>query len=255
MADVLVIACGGGANNALKKEAEEGAFPIERVTRDGSTIPIDDRLALSELFNSYRVIMPFSILGGAVGSDAIGDIISCAKEAGCRVVSVFGIPMALEPERRRKALEMLPSLSSQSDCTMVLDMQKSMELNMEYDENKLWENYIRMSDRMLAGTIGALIESTEGPFFTVFSEGLYSFVPFYDVLPVNAVLKSWDRMLFDSGHAGDGAVVMVGSNIKTPEIEDIKNQIVTRYGVMPEVLIRSDPDDSKVVVFRAMEPF
>jgi len=49
--------------------------------------------------------------------------------------------------------------------------------------------------------------------------------------------------------------VMVSSNITTAEVDDLRNMMAREYGVMPEVLRRSDSESAKAIVFRAMSSF
>ena len=76
-----------------------------------------------------------------------------------------------------------------------------------------------------------------------------------DVLPVNAVTRSWDHLMFDIERATDRSVIMLGSNVRSSEIEDIKNSVAMLCGTIPEIVIRSDSDDSKVIIFRAVRSF
>ncbi len=267
--DVLIIACGGAAKNALGLNAKEGEDQWEAYRRavedfghsfkvqsnSFSTTPLGDREKLKEDMRGIRIVVPFVILGGDLGTDTVKDVIEDAREMGCKVVSVFGIPMEFESDRRQRALETLPEVTVISDCSLVLDMEKSFIVNKEYNQDKIWTSFLKMSDNMMKASMKSIIEYMQGPFFSVYKERMYAFVPSTDVLPVNAVMKAWDNLLFDKGKAMDSAVIMVGSNIRSSEIEDIKNGVAMRFGTIPEVVVRSDSDDSKVIVFRAVEPF
>ena len=75
------------------------------------------------------------------------------------------------------------------------------------------------------------------------------------MLPINAVMKSWDRMMFDNGRATDKSVIMLGSNVKTSEIDEIRGRVAMLCGTLPEIVIREDSDDSKVITFRSVRSF
>jgi hypothetical protein len=267
--DVLVVACGGAAKNALKiinsedddpwqmhqAAMEEFGHRFEVLSSRFSTVPMDDPEKIRQCMEGKRVVVPFSILGGDVGTDIIKEVIRCARDIGCKVVSVFGIPMGWEPDRRERAFRALPEVASLSDCCLVVDMQKLMDVNLEFDTNRFWKAFLKMSDNLIRSSIWSIVEYMQGPFFTVFTERMYAFVVSTDVLPVNAVLRSWGHLMFDNNPALDSLVIMVGANITTPEIEEIRNRMVIESGIMPEVIRRNDPDDSKVMIFRAVRSF
>ena len=267
--DVAVIVCGGAAKNAFDIIDSKEKNPwnqYEEAKRDFghhfdvisgrfSTIPKDDPEGIEFALDGKRIVITFLVLGGAVGTGIIRDVIRCARNKGCNVVSVFGIPMGFEAERRERAFKNLSDVVALSDCSLVVDMQKLMEINLEQDGGKLWTTFLKMSNRMIRNSIRSIVESTQGPFFTVFTERMYAFVPSTDILPVNAVMRSWDNMMFDNGRATDRSVIMLGSNIKSSEIEEIRNRVAMICGTLPEIVIREDTDDSKVIVFRAVRSF
>ena len=50
-------------------------------------------------------------------------------------------------------------------------------------------------------------------------------------------------------------MIMLGSNVKSAEIEDIRSRVAMMCGTLPEIVIREDSDDSKVMIFRAVRSF
>ena len=264
--DVAVIVCGGAAKNAFGIINSEGTNPWELyevaqeefghrfhvLSNSFSTVPIDDFDKIEEALEDKRVCLTFTLLGGELGTDIVKDVIRCAREKGCKVVSVFGIPMDFEKERRERAFSNLHEMVALSDCTLVADMQRSFDVNLEYNKERDWTVFLKSSDSMIRNSIKAIVDFMQGPFFSVFGENLYAFVPSYDVLPINAVMKSWDRMMFDNGRATDKSVIMLGSNVKTSEIDEIRGRVAMLCGTLPEIVIREDSDDSKVITFRSV---
>ena len=104
-------------------------------------------------------------------------------------------------------------------------------------------------------SIESIIETMDGPFFTMFKERMYAFSSATDVLPVNAVRKAWDTMLFDNNTEKQSCIILVSSRTTSAEMESIGDQMVRDHGIMPEVLRRSDNEDSKVMVFKAVRSF
>lgn len=257
LSDVVVIACGGAAVNASEYSAEEQGIRLEKISKNRSTIPMGDADALRRGIEGNRIVIPFCILGGDLGIDLVKDVIRCARDTGSKVVSVFGIPMEFEKDRRERALRSLPEMVSLSDCSLVIDMQKTFDLNLGYNKGQRdWVQFLRMSDHMMMFSLTSICNYLEtGPFFTVFEKNLYAFISHSDVLPANAVSSAWDSVLFDENPPLDSSVIMVGSRISSSEVEEIRNRVVMDHGVMPDVIKRSDPDDSKVIIFRAIRPF
>lgn len=267
MSDVLIIMCGGAAGNAILGPAADENFDesvkaarkkfgedLDIVMKGDSTLDIEDQKALEEHLSQYRIVTTYCVLGGEFGTDLVQGIIKTSRSAGCKVVSIFGIPMEMEADRRKRALKALPESVALTDCSLVIDMQRSQELNLEFGDRD-WKNFLRLSDTMVVSSVVSVRDCLQGPFFSTFKSKLYAFVSHSDVMPVKAVMKAWDNILFDDSRALDDSVIMVGRNIKSSEIEDIRNQVVMTYGSMPEVVARSDSDDSKVIVFRAVKSF
>lgn len=261
--DVIVVACGGAARNAFginsknrnywelyRESLEEFAHPFHVVSEFFFTLPVDNLDTIRYEFRDKRIVVPFSILGGEHGIEAIKTVIACAREMGCKVVSVFGIPMGFEFDRRDRAFAALPEVASLSDCTMVLDMAMMVETNMEFAVDRHWTAFLKMSDLIMKNAIKWVIEFMQGPFFTVFTERLYLFVPASDVIPLNAVKKAWKKITANDS-LSESSVILVASSVKSSEIEDICNEVVMESGIMPEVIRRDDSNDSKVLIFRA----
>ena len=255
MGDVLLVACGGGANSTVANAKDLLTSPMEILSRENATVPLDDPEELKRKMDGFRVIIPFSILGGEVGTDMTRMTISCAREKGCKVVSVLGLPPEMEIERREKALRIISDTVSQSDCSLIFDMQKTMDLNMELYKDRKYDFFLMMVDRVIMKSINSIVECLEGPFFTIFKERLYAFASYNEVLPSNAVMKAWDQTMFDNDTLKDSCIVLVSSHISSSEMDDIRNTIVREKGIMPEVVRRSDVEDSKVILFKAVRSF
>ena len=59
-------------------------------------------------------------------------------------------------------------------------------------------------------------------------------------------------VLFDNETEKGSCIIMVGAGTASAEIDGIRDHFVREYGIMPEVLRRSDTEDSKVIVFKAV---
>jgi len=254
MGDVLLVVCGGGANNVVEGSKDLQTTPQVIFSNKEATMPLDNPEVIKKALSNYRIVIPFCILGGELGSDIVRTVIRCARECNCKVVSVLGMPMEIEAERRDRAARILPDLSSISDVSLVFDVSRTMEV-FEDLKNRRWDDFLKMTNRIIMSSIESIVATMEGPFFTIFHEGMYAFSSSTDVLPIKAVEKAWDMMFFDNNTEKDSCVILVSARTSSAEIESIKDQMVRDHGIMPEVLKRSDSEDSKVMVFKAVNSF
>ena len=266
--DVAVIVCGGAAKNAfgiIKSEdgnqwelynsaLEEFGHRFDVLSNVFSTIPLNDDEKILEVMEDKRIVVPFTILGGDLGTDIMKDVIRCAREKGCKVVSVLGIAMDFENDRRERGLRKLPEIVALSDCSLVVDMQRIFDVNLEMGDRQ-WTRFLKMSDHLIRNSIKAIVDYMQGPFFSTFNDSMYAFVPTTDVLPVEAVMKSWDNMMYENGRETDKSIIMLASNVKSSEIDEISGRVARKCGRVPEIVIREDSDDSKVIVFRSVRSF
>ncbi len=255
MGDVLLVACGGGANSTVTNAEDLWSTPMVILSRENATVSLGDKDALRKAMENYRVVITFSIMGGEVGTSTVKDAISCARDVGCKVVSVLGIPMEMEQNRREKALNNLSEMVALSDCSLVFDMQKTMEIFMKNYVDRKFDFFFKMIDRVIMLSINSIVECLEGPFFTTFKEKLYAFASYNDVLLDNAVRNAWGMMLYDKNSEKDGCIIMISSHISSAEASDVCDRVVREHGMMPQIIRRSDNEDSKVIVFRALNLF
>ncbi len=251
MGDVLLVACGGGAFNVVDSSQDLQTTPQVIFSNKESTMPLDNPEVIKKALDNYRVVIPFCILGGELGTDIVRTVIKCARECDCKVVSMLGIPMEIETQRRERAMKMLPDLSSISDVSLVFDISRIMEVHEEIKGRRL-DDFMKMMNRMIMTSIESIIEVMEGPFFTLFPERMYSFSFASDILPIDAVEKAWDTMLFDNNTEKQSSVILVSSHTSSAEMDSIRDLMVRNHNIMPEVLRRSDAEDSKVIVFKAV---
>jgi hypothetical protein len=129
-----------------------------------------------------------------------------------------------------------------------------MEVYDDIKDRRL-DDFLRMMNRLVMKSIESIIETMDGPFFTTFQERMYAFSSATDVLPINAVRKAWDTMLFDNNTEKQSCIILVGNRTSSAEMDYLRDQMVMDHGIMPEVIRRSDKDDSKVIVFKAVSSF
>ena len=257
MGDVLIVACGGGAGSALRDYSENhdkdnSRFEdLDTISNAMTTATIEE---FRKKFKRYRVVVPFIILGGSFGMDRIREIIDMARESGCKVVSVFGIPMEFEIERRERALRSLTSFSSSSDCSFVIDMQRFFGITKD-QETKMWNDFIMASNRTLMFCVSSLVDYLSGPFFSTFTKQMYSFTYHSGMIPEDTVAEGWNGLLFDQNPELDDVIVMVSRDTNSSEIDGIRNRIARDHGVLPQIIRRSDAESTKFLIFRAVRSF
>lgn len=254
MGDVVIVVCGGAAHNIADGFDDLKNTPQVMLSNKEATVDWEDPEAIKKAIHNYRIVIPFCVLGGELGTEVVRTVIRCARECDCKVVSVMGMPMEIEKERRARAVAHLPDITSISDVSLVFDLTRAMNV---FDDirDRRWFDFLTMTNRLVMKSVKSIRDLMEGPFFTTFSERVYAFSSSNDVLPTKAVEKAWNMMLFDNDTEKNSCVVLVSSRTSTAEMEAIQNKMVMDHGIMPDVIRRLDDDDSKVIVFKAISSF
>lgn len=265
MDDILLVGCGGGASSVLDDAGKNLNVRSLRINANSrSSIPLaDDQQgcfgdpflawslaienvdAIRDAMRGMRIVIVFSVLGGGTGTGMVPVIIQCARDCGCRVVSVMGLPMVYEADRRSRAMEAMPGIIEKSDRTLILDLET---LNRLYPNVKV-RNLLPMVSRILAFSTNCMADVMEGPFFSTFPEKLYTFAYTTDLDPSNAVRHATDASMFRTDPAYGKMIIMVSSGYELAETEGIFNTVVGMTGIIPEIVKRGDKEDTKVLVF------
>lgn len=266
MDDILIVGCGGAGCTILRDMEDAICVPVVYIdsnckssiqmvpddisgcfgdTSLATTIALDNTDAIRESMAGHRVVMVFSILGGGTGTGMMPVIIRCARECGCRVVSVVGIPMVFEEDRRERALRALPDIVSISDRMLILDIESAQRMNPDVK----FRNILMMVARSIAFSVHNLAYVMNGPFFSTFSEKVYTFAYVSDMDPANAVRHATEASMFETDPAYGKTVVMVSSGFGIAEMESIYETVVGMTGIIPDIVKREDMEDTKVLVF------
>jgi len=251
-----LVACGGAAKNGVR-DAEEryGLSNVKIISRDGDSYPPDFHDALIRDLQGKRIVIPYLALGGEFGTEAVRNVIKCAREVGCSVVSVFTIPFSFESTRRNRAFDHIAELSALSDCSLVMDMQKFADSNPSIVFNREWTSFLKMSDHNVMYSVASIVNYMEGPFFSTFKDKLYSFIITSDVVVKDATRKAWEGILYDNTDPTDDAVIMMSSKITSAEEDDLRNMVAMDYGIIPDIVRVPSIEESKVIVFRSVKSF
>ena len=266
MGDVILFACGGAAGHIFTEANESPDVPtvflnvnssstIQLTDADvpgaradpflASSLLSDNREAICAKLHGMRVVVLFSILGGGSGIGIPLGISEMARECGCKVVSVVGLPMVFEKERRERALAALPQVLEYSDRVFILDMES---LNRNYPDVK-FVHILRMASRSIVFAVDNLAHSMEGPFFSTFPKKVYTFAYTSDMDPSKAVERATGSTMFQTSPDYGKMIVMVSSGFGTAQIESIYSTVVDMTGIIPDIVKRDDREDTKVLVF------
>ena len=266
MGDVTLFVCGGGARAVLSDATEAPDIPtvfmntnrsstISMVPEDmpgafgdqflAYSLALDNSDAIRDRLQGVRVAIIFSILGGGSGIGIPLGVSEIAHEMGCKVVSVVGIPMGFERERREKAMGVLPQVLDYSDRVFILDMES---INRIYPDVK-FVHILRMASRSIVFAVNNLAHAMEGPFFSTFSKKIYTFAYTNDLDPSKAVTRAMDSTMFETSPDFGKMIVLVSSGFGTAQVESIFYTIVNMTGIVPDIVKRDDREDTKVLVF------
>ncbi len=270
MDDVVLVVCGGGASSVIENAEGKMDIPtffinssarssIQMVPDDvegcfgdqylASTIAFENIDRIREIFAGKRVAMVFSVLGGGTGTGMMPVVMGCARECGCKVVSISGIPMMFEATRREKAMEALPEIISMSDRSFILDVET---LNVLYPSIK-FRNVLEVYSRTVAFALQNMYRTMEGPFFSMFSQRVYTFAYASDIEPVIAVSKAMENPMVETDPSAGKLILYVSSSFGTAEKESMTDAIVSMSGILPEIVKREDREDTKVLLFLSVK--
>ncbi len=270
MDDVVLVVCGGGASSVIENAEGKMDIPtffinssarssIQMVPDDvegcfgdqylASTIAFENIDRIREIFTGKRVAMVFSVLGGGTGTGMMPVVMGCARECGCKVVSISGIPMIFEATRREKAMEALPEIIAMSDRSFILDVET---LNILYPSIK-FRNVLEVYSRTVAFALQNMYRTMEGPFFSMFSQRVYTFAYASDIEPVIAVSKAMENPMVETDPSAGKLILYVSSSFGTAEKESMTDAIVSMSGILPEIVKREDREDTKVLLFLSVK--
>ena len=270
MDDVVLVVCGGGASSVIENAEGKMDIPtffinssarssIQMVPDDvegcfgdqylASTIAFENIDRIREIFTGKRVAMVFSVLGGGTGTGMMPVVMGCARECGCKVVSISGIPMMFEVTRREKAMEALPEIIAMSDRSFILDVET---LNILYPSIK-FRNVLEVYSRTVAFALQNMYRTMEGPFFSMFSQRVYTFAYASDIEPVIAVSKAMENPMVETDPSAGKLILYVSSSFGTAEKESMTDAIVSMSGILPEIVKREDREDTKVMLFLSVK--
>lgn len=224
----------------------EGCFGDQYLA---STIAFENIDRIREIFTGKRVAMVFSVLGGGTGTGMMPVVMGCARECGCKVVSISGIPMMFEATRREKAMEALPEIIAMSDRSFILDVET---LNILYPSIK-FRNVLEVYSRTVAFALQNMYRTMEGPFFSMFSQRVYTFAYASDIEPVIAVSKAMENPMVETDPSAGKLILYVSSSFGTAEKESMTDAIVSMSGILPEIVKREDREDTKVLLFLSVK--
>ncbi len=266
MRDVLVVACGGAGCNVFSESEEMLDCPVLLInSNSSSSIPLapegvdgcrgdpelafslafDNMDAIKDAFRGYRAVIVFSILGGGTGTGMVPVILQCARECGCRTISVVGLPLSLEKERRGLAEGVLGKVSAHSDRMYLLDEDTVIKMCPDTKAHSIF----RMIAHSIIFTVKCIVDLLAGPFFTTFFDKVYTFTYVSELNPVTAVERAVDSAVPTVVDPVGRIVVAVSSETGAAESDAIYDKVADMTGVVPDIVRRNDREDSKMVVF------
>ena len=264
--DLILVACGGAAARIVREntskfplktifiDSNEENSSLEMVSEDddcrGDTdlsfmLALDNADTIRAQMEGRRLVFLFSMLGGGAGTGMLPVIIDLAQSCGCRVCCILGIPWHLEPDRRGMALDAIRENADVADRMLLLDIDTIPAI---YPDIRMHKIMTQVS-HTVSFAIGNLAEMADGPFFSTFSQRMYTFAYTSDMDPEVAVDKALSASMFETDPTNGKVIVTVSSAFGDSECEMILDKIVSMSGIMPDIVKRKDSEDTKVLVF------
>ncbi len=264
MDDVVLFVCGGAAKHILEhspirvpmeyvllgsqERDEEVDDPDRHPIPARARLEFGDRDGIMCQLDGIRVALVLSVLGGDTGSAALSEVVGCAKEVGCRSVAVVGVPMRFETGRREKAKEAVSQVIGHLDRMFIVDNQEAAGLYTDGND-RMFDSVFRMYRHRLSYAMGAVASMLEGPFFSTFYAKSYTFSYVSALDPGEAVAEAMDSALFPADPGSGKLIVSVGSGLDGADKEQVFQSIVSKTGIMPDIVPRDDLEDSRMLLF------
>lgn len=266
MGDAVLFLCGGGAARVADMSRVSPTFPlpIYRVNPREAVIASDPEKAtplasgnpdeIRSRLEGMRVAFVFAMLGGDSGTVMLPEVVSLAREAGCKVVSVVSLPWGVEVDRRARAMDALDGIMGASDRTLLMDFDTMAAMSLDRRGDPKADSFFRVAARALWFAIDSLARMVEGPFFSTFTQRVYTFAYANEIDPAEAVKIALDSTVFETDPARGKAIVAVSSTFGTARREIVFDTIAGDTGIIPDMVSREDRDDTKVLVFLPVAP-
>lgn len=251
--DAVLFACGGAACRTVSGTGFDRVCAFLMNPREAaagnpayqSPMGRGEEGAIEEAVQGSRVVFVYAMLGGDSGTAMMDRVIQCARQAGCRTVSIAGVPWSSEVERRERAIAAVKRIEGAADRLFLMDMDTVVKLN--------WDAKADPSFRIMARTASFAIDNlaaiVDGPFFSTFPEKAYTFAYVNDIDPAQAVERALGATVFPTDPVYGKAIVTVSSGFGTAQTEQIYNAVVSNTGIIPDIVKRDDREDTKVLVF------
>ena len=264
--DLVLVVCGGAAVRIVRDNRRN--IPLEPLYIDSNDknssldlvsegedcrgdedlsfmFALDNADAIRSVLEGKRIAFIFSMLGGGAGTGMVPVLINLAQSCGCRAVCILGLPWQLEPDRRRKAVEALGEEMMDADRLLLLDIDMIPKI---YPDVRL-DIIMTQISHSVSFAIANLADMADGPFFSTFSQKMYTFAYTSDMDPDAAVEKAMDATMFETDPTEGKVIVTVSSGFGDSECEMVFDKIVSMSGIIPEIVKRTDAEDTKVLVF------
>lgn len=258
--DVVLVVCGGAAGRIVNGHSPH-SIPIVKAHPAGAAerqvddpdlaLPIAscNHDALCARFEGLRVVVIFTVLGGHSGTAAYSEVIGCAREMGCKVVMVAGLPLEFEATRNN-AFNQAASCFDRVDRMFIVDYAALFQINMRNSSDRCkLDAFFRICEYSVTFAIDNLASILEGPFFSTFPERAYTFSYVNTLRPGDAAGIAVDVAPYSVDPSNGKMVITVGSGFRSVEIDAIVDSVVSKTGIMPDIVFRDDLEDNKYVVF------
>lgn len=256
MNDTVVFACGGGAYRVLAESPiglDVPVFNMKSMPADtediGTTMVFregDDPVGnIDSILRDTRLVFVFSMLGGMAATELPKVIMECARSCGCRVVQILGLPMRFEKDHRARAEEAMRELAGLSDATFLVDMESLMA----FDDDNSFRVVLEYHAYALTFATRTLTAYARGPFFSTFPHKVYTIAFASGMSPEHVVSRAMKSMMFPTELDNGMMVMMVGKGTDPSRIEGLRDSVISVAGILPDIIRRSDDEDSKVLIF------
>lgn len=243
---ILAVGCGGAGSNIVRNLAgipkvlvnTDSDSDIRMVPENirgtrgdslvGRALAEDYEKSIDTLLSGYGSVIVVAGLGGGTGTGMAPLIAQRARLLGARCVAFVCVPMVFEG-RRSAAKDALKELVSFSDRIVMMDLDRIDSGDVPFDE------MLKIADSLAGEAVLRISEMLKGPFFSLFSEKVYTIAVMNGGLNREAFLETLSRPLFDADPAY-GKMVIQTDPESYRKRDAVSSEVGSITGILPEII-------------------
>ncbi|MGI5965164.1 MAG: hypothetical protein ACOX8L_04870 [Candidatus Methanomethylophilaceae archaeon] len=248
---ILAVGCGGAGSNIVRNlngiskvlvntDSDSDIRMVPENVRGtggdsliGRALAEDYEKSIDSLLTGYDSVIVAAGLGGGTGTGMAPLISQRARSLGARCVAFVCLPMVFEG-RRPAAKDALMELISFSDRIFVMDLERVGTGDASFEE------LLKKADVLAGDAVLRISEMLRGPFFSLFSEKVYTISVTDGGLNREAFLEAVSSPLFEADPAY-GKIIIQTDGESYRKKDEVFSEVGSITGILPEIIESGRP--------------